>query len=162
MKLKHFFQREGVYFVTSVTYLRRKIFLEPTNARFLLATISYHRFILEFKLFGYVIMPDHLHIIVSPSKKYPLSKIMNFIKGNFARKYNQIYRKTEEHVWQKRYYETVLKDKKDLLNRIKYVHNNPIRQKLVENIKDYEFSSYRQYFGETREKMQIPIDKLMV
>ncbi len=161
MKLKHFFQKEGVYFVTSVTYLRRKIFLEPINARFLLATISYHRFILEFKLFGYVIMPEHFHIIIAPSEKYSLSKIMNFIKGNFARKYNQIYKKTD-HVWQRRYYETVLKDKKELINRINYIHNNPVRQKLVIDVKDYEFSSYRQYFGETREKMQIPIDKFVL
>ena len=89
MTLKHYFEKGAIYYVTSVTYKRRKIFTDVTTARFLLATIMYHKYILEFNLFGYVIMPDHFHILIQPSERYSLAQIMKYIKGNFARKYNE-------------------------------------------------------------------------
>jgi len=141
--------------------IREKIFLDEVAARFLLITIAYHKYILDFKLFAYVIMPEHFHIIIQPSDEYPLSKIMNFIKGNFSRKYNQIYNRTNP-VWQRRYYETVLRSEKGMINKIDYIHKNPVRKGLVTDLSYYEFSSYNQYFGETREKIQIPIDKILL
>lgn len=159
MLLKHYLEKGFVYYVTSVTYLREGIFLDEISARFLLITIAYHKFLLDFKLFAYVVMPDHFHIIIQPSDEYPLPKIMNFIKGNFARKYNEIH-KRKNPVWQKRYYETVMREEKDIVHRINYTHNNPVRKGIVLEPKDYEFSSYHQYFGQVRQKIQIPIDKI--
>jgi putative transposase len=191
MTLKHYFEKGAIYYVTSVTYKRRKIFTDVTTARFLLATIMYHKYILEFNLFGYVIMPDHFHILIQPSERYSLAQIMKYIKGNFARKYNEWhYNNTQSNhcswslssdynyndnvdykrdyrgwvyipVWQEGYYETVMRAEKDVLNRLNYMHNNPVRKGLVDEPSKYEFSSWHQYFGKTREKIQIPIDKLL-
>ncbi len=157
--LKHFIEKGAVYYVTSVTRNRREIFFDEFAARFLLITIAYHKYILEFSLFGYVIMPDHFHILLQPNDKYQLSKLMNYIKGNFARKYN-LYRSEKGHIWQEGYFETVMRSEKDVINRLNYMHNNPVRKNLVKEPKNYEFSSYNQYYGIKREKIQIPIDKL--
>jgi len=187
MTLKHYFEKNAVYYVTSVTYKRKKIFADVTTARFLLTTILYHKYILEFKLFGYVIMPDHFHILIQPSEKYNLSQIMRAIKGNFARKYNEWYYNNNTQfnqgsrrlsadynvdykrdyrgwvyipVWQEGYYETVMRDEKDVVNKLNYIHNNPVRKNLVDEPSKYEFSSWHQYFGKIREGIQIPIDKI--
>ncbi len=88
-KLKHYFEKGAVYFITSVTKDRKEIFNHIITARFLAITIAYHKFILNFSLFGYVIMPDHFHLLLQLDDKYPLSIIMKGIKGNFARKYNE-------------------------------------------------------------------------
>lgn len=161
MALKHYLEKGYIYYITSVTHLRKKIFLDEIAARFLLITIAYHKFVLDFKLLAYVIMPEHFHMIIQPSDERSLSKIMNFIKGNFSRKYNQIYGRTDP-VWQKRYYDEVMKSEKDIINKINYIHKNPVSKKLVADVSDYEFSSYNQYFGEIREKIQIPIDKILL
>lgn len=159
MVLKHYLEKGFIYYVTSVTHLRKKIFLSNTASRFLLVTIAYHKYILDFKLFAYVIMPDHFHIIIQPSDEYSLPKIMNYIKGNFARKYNQTHKETGS-VWQRRYYERVMRSEEETIQKIKYMHNNPVVKGLVKEPGDYEFSSHCQYFGQTREKIQIPIDKI--
>lgn len=101
--LKHFIEKGAIYYVTSVTRNRREIFFDEFAARFLLITIAYHKYILEFNLLGYVIMPDHFHILLQPNDKRQLSKLMNYIKGNFARKYN-LYRSEKGHIWQEGYF----------------------------------------------------------
>ncbi len=88
-RLKHYFEQGNIYFVTSITKDRKEIFVDIKAARFLLLTIAYFKYILDFLLFGYVIMLDHFHLLLQPSEKNPLSKIMRYIKGNFARKYNE-------------------------------------------------------------------------
>lgn len=179
MALKHYLEKGAVYYVTSVTYNRKDIFSDTLSARFLLVTIAYHKYILEFNLFGYVIMPDHFHILLQPSERYALPQIMKYIKGNFARKYNEWHsppgsrRLNADYkwdsrgycyvpVWQEGYYETVMRDEKDIINRLNYMHNNPVRKGLVETPDQYEFSSFHQYYGTPREKIQIPIDKIQL
>ena len=185
MTLKHYLEKGAVYYVTSVTYNRKDIFSDTLSARFLLVTIVYHKYILEFNLFGYVIMPDHFHILLQPSERYDLPQIMKYIKGNFARKYNEWhspdisdtpgraeliphYKRVKDAVvsyipvWQRGYYETVMRDEKDIINRLNYMHNNPVRKGLVETPDQYEFSSFHQYYGTPREKIQIPIDKIQL
>lgn len=189
MALKHYIEKGAIYYVTSVTYQRKEIFAQVLPARFLLIVIAYHKYIFEFNLFGYVVMPDHFHILIQPSERYGLPKIMQGIKGNFARKYNEWYRFNHipgitstgsrhlsadykykkgnkgilyKPVWQEGYYETVMRTEKDIINRLNYLHNNPVRKGLVKNPDQYEFSSYHQYYGKTRQRIQIPIDKIML
>lgn len=159
-KLKHYLKIGDVYYVTSVTMRRQRLFRNRRTCFLLLSNIAYHRYMLDFSLIGYVIMPDHFHLILQPQNRYfSLDKIMNFIKGNFARKYNQL-NKVSGHVWQKGYYETVLRTERDLFNRLNYTHNNPVRKGLVEKAEDYEFSSARQYLKNYRKTFQIPIDPI--
>lgn len=184
--IHHYLETGAVYFVTSNTKNREKLFAELLAARFLLVCISYHKFILDFKLFGYVIMPEHFHFLIQPSEKYNLSVIMRFIKGNFARKYNGWKGKTEliqqnsrrdlspaylndgyvkkraryQSVWQERFYETAMRNENDIFHWLEYMHNNPVKKGLVGSPAEYEFSSYSQYYGQKRRTVQIPIDPL--
>jgi putative transposase len=171
-KLKHYFEKGQIYFVTSITKNREKIFLNHDAAKFLVVTIAYHKYVLKFLLFGYVIMPDHFHLLIQPSDEYSLSLIMKFVKGNFARKYNEFMSPVEggsrhlsvgyKSVWQKEYYEYVIRGRDDFIEKLNYIHNNPIKQGLVKEQKEYEFSSYHQWYGEVRQKIQCPVDKILL
>lgn len=186
-KLRHYFLKGQIYFVTSNTKDRKEIFKNRVAARFFATTIAYHKYVLNFYLFGYVIMPDHFHLLLQPCEEYSLSKIMNYIKGNFARKYNEFINpdmtgirplrvgyhngrsnnsdkeeKSKNSVWQKEYYEYVIRDEKDFIEKLDYIHNNPVKKGLVKDPGKYEFSSYHQLYGELRERVYIPIDKILL
>jgi putative transposase len=93
---------------------------------------------LEFKLFGYVVMPDHFHLLIQPSKKFSLSEILRFIKGNFSRKYNEFTNKKGE-VWQRGFYDIAMRDEKDIIRWLEYIHYNPVKKGLVSSPDKYEF-----------------------
>ncbi len=158
-KIKHYLEENSVYFITAVTKNRKPIFNNRWASCFLLATIGYFKYICDFKLFGYVVMPEHFHFLIQPSLTYNLPKIMNYIKGNYARKYNLFFRK-KGHVWQEQYWDTAMRNEKDVIKWLNYMHNNPVVKGLVNEPDKYEFSSYLQYQGKIRQLYQIQIDKI--
>jgi REP element-mobilizing transposase RayT len=74
--IKRYFEAEKSYFVTAVTQERRSIFADEKICRILLITIEYFKLILDYKIYAYCIMPNHLHLILHPCGKYELSYIM--------------------------------------------------------------------------------------
>ena len=108
--------------------------------------MDYQKQILGFKLYGFVLMPDHFHCILHPAEEAHVSEILKHLKGNFARKYNLIAG-TEGHVWQRRSYLKGIRDLVHLVRELDYCHNKPVRAKLVEHSRDYAYSSYHHYQG---------------
>jgi len=99
-----------------------------------------------FKLYGYVIMDNHAHLIIEVTH-IPLSKVMQSIQQVFTQKYNRKLRRTG-HVFEQRY-KAILCDKDQyLLGLIRYVHQNPLRANIVVGL-DYKWSSYKEYIDET-------------
>jgi putative transposase len=145
-RLKRHYETGYSYLITTVIYDRKPIFFDERNCRILSATIEFFKLVLDYKLFAFCIMPDHLHLILQTYGKYNISYIMKMIKGNFARKYNKML-SIEGKVWQERFYDQGLRSADMLLEKIEYIHNNPVRAKLVASPGEYPFSSYNYYFG---------------
>jgi putative transposase len=76
--------------VTSVVKNREKIFLSEKVCKLLMVTMLFYKYYLDYKIFAFVIMPDHFHVIIEPGNEFNISVIMNKIKGNFGNKYNKI------------------------------------------------------------------------
>lgn len=146
-KLKRYFEEGAVYFVTSATKKKEKIFLNIKAANFFISTLQYHKYILEYNIYGYVVMPEHFHLLIQPSESYSLSKAMNFIKGTFSRKYNKMFGH-KGIVWQPSFYDVGMRSEGDILTRLKYMHNNPVKYGLVQDPQDYPFSSYKYYYSD--------------
>lgn len=132
------------FYVTSVTYHREPIFEDPRMCRLLVATLQVTKAFLDFRQYSYVVMPDHLHSIIQPTRETGLSETMRYIKGEFARKYNRLMGR-KGRVWQEGFYDTGLRTPHDVLTRIQYTHRNPWRAGLEEEFGAYEFSSYHIY-----------------
>jgi putative transposase len=72
---------QGTFFLTTITYNRRRLFQLPHNADLFLETLQHYR--LNYLLHAFVLMPDHVHLILTPREK-TLSQVMNLIKGGFS------------------------------------------------------------------------------
>ena len=154
--LRRYYEPGAVYGITSVTLDRRALFFDQLACRFLLVCIEYNKYIYSFRFYGFVIMPEHLHCIIQPAPGTTISEIMKHIKGDFARKFN-IMRKSSGSLWQKSFFDEVIRGRRHLINMIEYMHNNPVRAGLVAVPEDYEFSSYHYYYGDLYKNLIDPI-----
>jgi len=143
--IKRFYEENAAYFLTTVTNERIELFKDPKNCKILLVTIEYFKLLLDYRLYGFCIMPEHLHLIIHPFGKYDFSYIMKMLKGSFARKLNKIIGR-EGKIWQKGFYEECILDSCELLKKLEYIHNNPVKTNLVSSPEEYPYSSYSHYF----------------
>jgi putative transposase len=93
-----------------------------------------------FKLLAFVVMPDHLHMVVSLPSELRLGRVMQLIKGRFSNRY---HRETggAGNLWQERYHERTLRTSHQLITAIEYVHGNPVKAELVSQVSDFSWSS---------------------
>jgi len=90
-------------------------------------------------LLSFVIMPDHMHLIIIPRDKN-ISECMKSIKGFSARQINAIFERRGP-IWQGGFYDYILDGEEKVLSRMRYVEDNPVRKGLVTNSGDYPYSS---------------------
>jgi putative transposase len=107
---------------------------------------------LPFETVAICILPDHLHAIWSlPSDDSDFSTRWNLIKGGFSRGLPAAARspskqaKREKGIWQRRYWEHVIRDESDLARHIDYIHFNPMKHGFVSRVADWPHSSFHQY-----------------
>jgi len=89
-----------------------------------------------------------------PVGRYDLSYIMQMIKGSFARKINKM-NTSNGRLWQRRFYDEGIRNTAMLMQKIDYIHNNPVRKKLVTSPEEYPYSSYHWYFGHNKDALEI-------
>lgn len=90
----------------------------------------------RFELHAFVLMPDHLHAILTPAPDVSLEKAVQFIKGNFS------YRlKSKMPAWMPSFNEAQVRDAGALESYRDYIHRNPVRANLVETAEAFAYSS---------------------
>lgn len=157
-KLKRFILANYCYFVTTVIKDRKNFFLDESICSLILQDLEFYRKKYEFLLHAYVIMPDHLHLLLSLKENGNISKLMHDFKSHTAQAINRVL-KRRGSLWQEGFYDHVIRDEVDFKKRIDYIHNNPFTSGLVKEIPDYRFSSFRNYF--MKDDSMIRIDKLL-
>ena len=123
--------------VTTETWGRRSLFNNDQWAKLLIDTLYHYRGT-AYLLHEFVIMPDHIHALITPLMS--LEKVVQFIKGGFS------FRAKKElgshmEVWQKGFQDHRIRDAGDYAQHIRYIHENPVRRHLCERVSDYSFSS---------------------
>lgn len=156
--IRRYFELNVPYFITTVTKDRMPLFKDHKLCRILMITIEYYKIIFNFTIQAYCIMPDHVHLILTASGEYDLSFIMKMIKGSFARKVNKISKK-EGPLWQRRFYDEAIRNEKQLLQQLEYIHQNPVKAGLTTNMGDYIFSSYNYYHDSSRFQNALEIEE---
>ena len=97
-----------------------------------------------FELASFCLMTNHYHLLIR-SADQPLSKIIGLFNKRYADYYNTKYSVTG-HVFEKRYYDSVILDKKRMLKVSRYIHMNPVEAGMVNVPKQYLYSSYQNFF----------------
>jgi putative transposase len=130
------------YMITSLTWSRRSLFSREPWARLLIDTLYHYRGS-AYLLHEFVVMPDHIHMLITP--KTSLEKAVQFIKGGFS------YRAKKElgsnmEVWQKGFSDHRIRDASDYRLHQIYIQQNPVRKRMCERIEEYLYSSARPGF----------------
>ena len=182
--LPKFDDNSYAHFITTNTYKHYPCFQYEELSQILLEELNFYSAKLGFALIGYVIMPDHLHLLIWWSRDdkqlLDISKIMQVIKGATARRIIDLLRGRSEHLlrpiairreqmlsptrenvslqyhirspkfrlWQPGFYDFNIFSDEKLLEKLNYIHNNPVSAGLVLSPDDYEWSSYKEYFEE--------------
>jgi len=131
--------------------------LSPAERSLLLTVIDKARQRLRFRLFGYVVMPNHWHALVLPAPGRTIGSAMHAIKRNSALELNQ-RRATTGRVWQGRFFDRFVRKVKDFREALEYIHSNPVRDGFVHEPAAWSWSSYGHYSG--CGKTQIRVDRI--
>jgi len=123
----------GTYFVTTATQDRRRIFQVERNPHLFLETLAHYRE--NYLLHAYVVMPDHIHLLLTPGG-VTLERCMQLIKGGFSHRYA-----SKLPVWQKGFTDHRIRDAGDLTQNIRYIHEKQIAANLAPTIATYRYSS---------------------
>ena len=106
----------------------------------MVATVSRYRDAGEFELHEYVVMPDHIHLLLTPSAGSSVSRAMQLIKGCFSHEMSKAGLKLNA-IWQPTYHDRRVRDVNEFAQFASYVRENPVRRGLVNAAKDYPYSS---------------------
>ncbi len=153
-----------LHFVTFSCY-RRLPLLQPGPRRDLfLRVLEQVRRRYRFVVAGYVVMPEHVHLLVSEPERANPGTVIQVLKQRFARMVLRESRcrsvpeqgclwnspLTDAHVWQARFYDFVVYTKKKRMEKLHYMHRNPVQRGLVLEPEQWRWSSFRHYAYDER------------
>ena len=134
-----------VFFVT--TNLRRGLpAFSPRERDALCKIIATVRARRRFRLPGYVLMPDHLHLLLLPAAEDTLAAVVQELKFVSGRTINK-RRGTRGALWQKGFFDRFMRTAKEFLETLTYLHQNPVRKNLVPAADGWRWSSASAYTG---------------
>jgi putative transposase len=123
--------------ITSATWGRRSLFSREPWGRLLIDTLYHYRGS-AYLLHEFVVMPDHIHVLLMP--KTSLEKAVQFIKGGFSFRAKKELGSNME-IWQKGFSDHRIRDAADYLHHVSYIRENPVRKHLCERAEEYPYSS---------------------
>ena len=136
------FQESGqTHFVTFGSYRRREFFKDATAKRTFEGALERVRRQFQMCVYGYVVMPDHVHLLLGEPQRGMLADAIKSLKQGVSRRLIG----NAEHFWQKRYYDFNVRSYAQHVEKLRYIHRNPVQSGLCERPEDWEWSSFRQY-----------------
>lgn len=180
------------YFVTSKVYRNQDVFVYKKFCEIIISNLEFYRKSKNFKLLGYVIMPNHLHTVIWPLGKYSISEILRDFKKQTAKEIITVLReggilnpafsnqktgrinnstssdllniftvnskKQDFKFWQARNWIENIYSEWFLRQKLGYIHNNPVRAKMVKEGQDYLYTSAKNYY--LNDDSGLKIDKI--
>ena len=146
------YQREGDdHFITFSCYERKPYLNTPSAKETFLDSLEQTRKRYNFEVLGYVVMPEHVHLLLSEPKDHEvtLSKAINSLKLSVSK------RLTPKPFWLPRYYDFNVFSHNKRVEKLKYMHRNPVTRGLVTRPEDWSWSTYRHYLKDEPTKVKI-------
>lgn len=113
----------------------------PDCAKLFIADLYHYRIKYDFKLLAFVVMPEHVHLLLMPTETAGISQIMKVLKRHSSWALNQRLRRTGRF-WMEDFFDHWARNQRQTADTIEYLHNNPVRRGLVKKPEDYPWSSY--------------------
>src|SRR5450755_192603 len=149
--LKRNQQARCLHFITFSCHHRDPL-LDPHGRDVFLQILERVRQWYGFYVCGYVVMPEHVHLLISEPERAALSVALQMLKQNTAR---QLRLPEGSPFWQPRYYDFNVWSEDKRVEKLRYIHRNPVRRGLVERPEDWPWSSFRHYASGTEGTVEI-------
>jgi putative transposase len=158
--LKRYYGRNHLHFVTFSCYRRLPILNTVYARNLFVQELARVRQGYAFSLVGYVVMPNHVHLLISEPKKATPSVVLQMLKqrvSRIMRKNHQLLPKLQLRMalprrmdqlpqfWQPRFYDFNVYSHEKKKEKLNYMHANPITRGLVQHPKDWPWSSFSFY-----------------
>jgi len=147
--LKRYQQEGDDHFITFSCYNREPYLNTPASRDTFLDSLELTRRRYRFEVLGYVVMPEHVHLLLSEPPDTSLSKALQSLKLSVSK------RLVQRPFWHTRYYDFNVFTHNKRVEKLKYMHRNPVTRGLVENPEDWHWSTYRHYLLNESTKVQI-------
>ena len=134
---------------------RVAIFVDRADREEFLALLARHAQALRVQVHAYVLMDDHLHLLLTPQQDGGLSRLMQALGRDYVRGFNSRHGRSGT-LWEGRYRSTVIEPERHLLACMAYIDLNPVRSGLVHAPQEYAWSSHAHYVGLRHDKWLTP------
>ena len=160
--LKRFHESGQSHFVTFSCYRRRPNFDSAAACDLFPLCLEKTRRRFRLRVYGYVVMPEHVHLLLSEPEPGTLAEAIHYLKLSFAKQVRSLvatsthvnvqlkdvdvgHRTSSNSFWQKRYYDRNVRNWQEFTVRLRYLHRNPVKRGLVREAADWKWSSFRHY-----------------
>lgn len=137
---------DQVYHVYNRGINRQDIFLSPQDYEDLLDLMEKNLPRFRVRIYAYVLMPNHFHMILFQEEPFAISRFLQAVTGQYARRFNARYGRVG-HVFQGRHKRRRVKTEKQLVQLSRYIHLNPVQAGLVKLPEEGECGSCAAYLG---------------
>ena len=122
---------------------RQQVFLEAKDYKVYLLALRRYKKKYAFLVYGFCLMPNHIHLIGEPKELKNLAKFMQGLSRSYTAHFNKKY-KMVGHLWQGKFKSKVIVKDNYLIDCIHYIELNPVRANIVKAAGDYVWSSHKE------------------
>ena len=151
--LHRYQQCRELHFITFSCYRHQPLLNAPRFRVLFEKVLEQTRRSYGFYVVGYIVMPEHVHMLVSEPERGTLAIVIQSLKQAVARRSQ---RTASPIRWQVRYYDFNVFSERKRIEKLRYIHRNPVERGLVLVPDEWEWSSYRHYL--TGEKGRVEIE----
>ncbi len=138
---------------------KKEIFKEDGDKEKFLTILEKKKKLIAFDLYCYCLMDNHVHLIINDCNN-EISRIMKGINVSYAKYFNEKYDRVG-YLFQDRFKSEVINGTYYLLGAVRYIHNNPVKAKMVSSSRFYRWSSYREYLNEHKANSLVDKDFIL-
>jgi putative transposase len=155
--LQRFYDAGYLHFITFSCYQRRPLLGDARRRDLFLTILEQTRQAYRLVILGYVVMPEHVHLLIGEPDRANPSVVIQSVKQRVAQTVIEAWRTQhpgawpwrdssgECHFWQRRFYDFVVWTDKKVTEKLDYMHENPVERGLVAKTEDWTWSSFRHY-----------------
>ena len=153
--LIRYYGTQHLHFITCSCYRRQPRLHTAWRRNLFLKILEQARRKYRFVVHGYVVMPEHFHLLITEPEIGDPSLVMKVVKERFTRQLNRrrkppsaqtaLWDSTLDSVWQKRFYDFNVYSERKRIEKLRYIHRNPVKRGLVIEPGQWKWSSFRAY-----------------
>ena len=140
--LKRFQETRQNHFLTFSCYRRQPKLATAQAGEIFVCALERVRQAYGLSVYGYVVMPEHVHLLVNEPERSNLAQALKSLKQGVARR---LALRAAEPFWQERYYDFNVWSERKFVEKLHYLHRNPVKRGLVARPEDWDWSSFRHY-----------------